>query len=304
MSYKLSIFYHRNNVKSHNTPVTDVWYLRLRLNTHSTHRKYVLSFFTYLLLHNYYNHSPMDNIKIQEVAINLELLIRCRFYQMFNPNGIKIKNWNVYQLVCVTITATAQLVIFYATFGFFVETDDVFTDLELIVIVGVHIQNYICLLKISVFLCHANTIWDLFDVARFKFLTSKLCRNNIELLNKSRDVSTKLTNAYSVLTLGIMTQWLLFPIVINKFVASENVNHRLYNIFNFRFPVTLNSYNNYYAMFCAMEIIVAIFFLYVLLVIDVFLISFCWVINAQHEILTLAFEQIDLENQHHTGRHR
>lgn len=243
-------------------------------------------------------------MKIQEVAINLELLIRCRFYQMFNPNGIKIKNWNVYQLVCIILTAIAQLVIVYATFGFFVETDDVFTDLELIVIIGVHIENYICLLKISVFLYHANTIWDLFDVARFNFLTSKLCRNNIKLLNKSRDISIKLTNAYLAITLGIMVQWLLFPIVINKFIAPENANHRLYNIFNFRFPVTLQNYNNHYVIFCVMEIIVAMFFLYVLLVIDVFIISLCWVINAQHKVLTLAFKQIDLENQHHKGRYR
>lgn len=246
----------------------------------------------------------MGSTKIQQVAINLELLIRCRFYQMFNPNGIKIKNWNVYQLVCITLTAIAQLVIVYATFGFFVETDDYFTDIELIVIVGVHIENYICLLKISVFLYHSNTIWDLFDVARFNFLTSKLCRNNIKLLNKSRDTSIKLTNAYSILTLGIMIQWLLFPIVINKFIAPESVNHRLHNIFNFRFPVTLHNYNNYYVIFCVMEIIVAMFFLYVLLVIDVFLISLCWVINGQHEVLTLAFKQFDLENQHHKGRYR
>lgn len=245
----------------------------------------------------------MDKIVIQEVAINLELLIRCRFYQMFNPNGMKIKNWNVYQLACIILTVLAQLVVIYATLGFFIETDDAFTNIELIVIIGVHIQNYICLLKISVFLYHANTIWNLFDVARFNFLTSKFCRNNIKPLNKSRDVSKKLTNSYSVLTLGIMTQWLLFPIVINKFIAPENINHRLDNIFNFRFPVTLHCYNNYYVMFCVMEIIVAAFFLYVLLAIDVFLISFCWVINAQHEVLTLAFKHIDLENQPHKGRY-
>lgn len=244
----------------------------------------------------------MDTLSIQEVAINLELLIRYRFYQMFNPNSTKIKNWNVYQLACIIFSAIAQAVIIYATFGFFVETDDNLTDIECIVIIGVHFENYILLMKISIFVYNANTIWDLFHVTRLNFLTSKLCCKHMKLLYKSRDNSIKITNAYSVFTFGVMTQWLLFPIMINTFMVPENTNHRLQNIFNFRFPVTLHNYNQYYVIFCLMEMIVAMFFLYILLMVDVFLISFCWVINAQHEVLTLAFKQIGLENEQNQGK--
>lgn len=248
--------------------------------------------------------TTMNNFKIPEVSINLELLNWIGFYQMFDPNSTKIKNWNIYQLACITFITVAQLVVFYATFGFFIKMDDTLSNAELMIIFAVYIQNYFILLKIIILLCHSKKISKLFDATRSNFLTSKLFRKNIKLLFKNRDMSIKLTNTYSFLTIGITTLWILFPIVINAILPPVNINQRLQSIFNLIFPVTLQYYNEHYVTFWVMELILAMFFVYNLLAIEVFLIYFCYLINGYHEVLTQSFKDICFENELSKGNHR
>lgn len=245
----------------------------------------------------------INNFKIPEVVINAELFMRYRFYRMFDPNSKNIKNWNIYQLVFITFTAVAQLVVLYGSFGFIVEMEDTLANIELYILMGVHIENYILLMKMIVILYNANSIWELFDVTRFNFLTSEHCCKNNKLLVKYRDVSIKLTNIYSFCTYVMMTQWTLYPTLINTFMPNGN-NQRLENICNFRFPVNLQNYNQNYIIFWAMEMVVSIFFGYGFLAFDVLLISFCYAIKGQYEVLTEAFEEIGIESELSKGRYR
>lgn len=157
-------------------------------------------------------------------------------------------------------------------------------------------------MKMIVVFYNADKIWKLFNVTRLNFLTSELCCKNIKLLIKNRDTSIKLTNIYAILTIVVMSQWMWFPTLINTFMVPEN-NQRPQNIFNFRFPVTLYYYNQYYNIFWAMEMIVAIFFVYSFMVFDVLLITFCRVLNGQHEVLTQACKEIGQKNEFSKGRH-
>lgn len=243
----------------------------------------------------------MGDLNIQDVAINLELLKRYRFYQAFNPNSQQVFGVNVYQLFCIIFTMIAQIVVIYATFGYFVEMDDIVTEVEYCLIIAIQLQCYIDLAMIILLFYNSKIIWNMFDVVRLNFLMSEPCCKHIIILKESRDRSIKFTNYYVVLPFAVTLQWLIFPFAYKMFVDSENTNHRLQNIFNFRFPVTLNTYNKYFAIFYIMEVIIAIFFCYFLSMIDVLFISFCRVISAQYDVLTRALERFGHENDKQIG---
>lgn len=243
----------------------------------------------------------MGHLNIQDVAINLELLKRYRFYQSFDPNGQKVFGVNVYRLLCIIFTMIAQLVVIYATFGYFVEMDDTVSGVEYCLIIGIQLQCYVDLAMITLLFYNSKIIWETFDVVRLNFLTSKFCCKNIKILEESRERSIKFTNYYVVLPFAVTMQWLVFPFAYKMFVDSENTNHRPQNIFNFRFPVTLYTYNKYYAIFYVMEMIVGIFFCYFLSMIDVLFMSFCWVISALYDVLTRALDQFGQENDQQIG---
>lgn len=243
----------------------------------------------------------MDHLNIQDVAINLELLKRYRFYQSFDPNGQKVFGVNQYRLFCIIFTMIAQLVVIYATFGYFVEMDDSVSDVEYCLIIGIQLQCYVGLAMISVLFYNSKVIWETFDVVRLNFLTSLLCRKNVKILKESRERSIKFTNYYVILPFAVTIQWLIFPFTYKMFFDSENINHRPQNIFNLRFPVTLCTYNKYFAVFYIMEMIIGIFFCYFLSMIDVLFMSLCWAISAQYDVLARTLERFGQENDRQIG---
>lgn len=233
----------------------------------------------------------MDSLKIEEVAINLKLLKRFHFYQLFDPAGVKIFGWNAHRSVFILFIIITQIIMIYADFGLIIDLD--LANANSVLVISTHLENYICLAKQIVLLCNVNKIWDLFDVTRFNFLRSKLCRRHVKKLWGSRDQLIKITNVYFVFTSSVTTQWLIFPIILNTFLESENVNEdRLHNILQFRYPVSLRTYNEYYVMFYLLEFLVAAFMLFTAIMSDSILISICWTLSTQYEILTQGFKDI------------
>jgi len=88
---------------------------------------------------------------------------------------------------------------------------------------------------------------------------------------------------------GLML-WVMGPFIANEENTLPNVAHRHQNIINIKFPVTVKTYNNYYFVFYLMEVAVGFCIVYGSVLIDAFLMSFCWVISAQYQTVTKAFE--------------
>lgn len=234
----------------------------------------------------------MNRLKVKEVAINLKLLKRYHFYQIFEPDGVKIFGWNAHRFICILFIVISQTIMIYANIGLIVDLD--LANAELVLVISAHLENYICLSKLIVLLCNVNKIWDLFNVARLNFLKSKLCCGQVKILKKSRDQSIKMTNAYFIFTSVIMAEWLIFPIVLNTFLAPENINeYRPHNIFEFLYPVTLRTYTDYFLTFYILDLLVAAFMLFTAVMSDTILVSICWVLSAQYEVLKQSFEKIE-----------
>lgn len=225
-------------------------------------------------------------------AIHLNILKQSGFYQIFDPNSKKIFGWNIYRLSFISLTIMTQCLIGFGNCGFFFKLEDTINYIDLFLIIFSGSFNYLILCKVIILIFNRNKILDLLDVTCLKFLKSKQCYNNIEILYKHRNRALKLTQLYFNFCILVIIQWILCPIIINSFIADKNENRRLENVINRRYPITVNTYNQYYALFYIIETIIAIKSLYLILMIDILLLSIGWAITVQYEVLAVAFKNI------------
>lgn len=245
----------------------------------------------------------MKSFKPHEVAFNLVLFKKLRYYHIFNTNSTKVLNYNVYRLGLVALTTIVLCVTVFGLLGFVTKMEDVVDDIVLLQIISAEIHNFLSLFKLNMCLYHANKIWDVLSVTRIDFLTSKQCSNHINILHRYRNTSIKITYFLSFIYVLTTSVWLITPLLFNTFMGTPEAERirRYDNIFNFRFPVTINTYNHYYFLFYFTEGIIILFIGYGIFIIDLLLISISYVLIAQYEIHAQAFNSIrqnlqDLQN--------
>jgi len=225
-------------------------------------------------------------------ALHLKILKQCGFYQIFDSNSKKIFGWNIYRLSFVSLTIITQCLIGFGNCGFFFKLKDAISYIDLFLIIFSGSFNYLILYKVIILILNRNNILDLLDVTCLKFLKSKQCYNNIEILYKHRNRTLQLTQLYFNFCILVIIQWVLCPIIINSFIVDKNDNRRLENVINRRYPITVNTYNQYYVLFYIIETIIAIKSLYLILMIDILLLSIGWAITVQYEVLAVAFKNL------------
>lgn len=246
----------------------------------------------------------MDDLRIEEVSINLKLWKLYRFYHMLKPNNTKIFNCNVYRLILFIYGAIVNCVVLYSTIGFFVEMDDIISDVDIFLILFVMINFFFCSWRMCIILSKVNTICDVLKVSQLNFLKSKECLKHLNVLHEYRDRTIKITNYFFVFSVIVLVQWIVFPIMVITFTASEVENTRLPNIMNLRFPVSTQTFNQYYFIFYLMEIAISTFPIYVIIVTDTLIMSFSLVIISQQEVLNRAFKSIGYEENLQSSKKR
>lgn len=115
-----------------------------------------------------------------------------------------------------------------------------------------------------------------------------------------REWIIKITNIYFGFVCMVCQQWLLYPLVVNFFTANETKNdHYHLNILNFRFPITMDTYNQYYSIFYAIDSVVLVTIVFVILYSDMYVMSLSLIIISHYKVLNRAFENIghDLDTQ-------
>jgi len=145
------------------------------------------------------------------------------------------------------------------------------------------------------FIFNRNKFLELLEVTDLQFLKSKYCHNNIKILYKHRDRALKLTSYFFMFIIFNTLAWPLFSLMINHF--KENENERLENVINWRFPVNVNTYNQYFKLFWALETTIGIQMVYFVFIIDVLILSVGWAITIQYEVLAEAFKNM----RHHVN---
>lgn len=246
----------------------------------------------------------MNPIENQQVAINLALYKWFRLYHIFDPNSMQICGYHFYRITGVLFTIVVQCCILFGLLGCFVEMEDTIDGFDLFVFIFFNLINFLSVLKICVFLYEANKTWDLLDLTYIHFLKSKHCEKHTKKLELVRDKSIKLTNFVFGSAAITFVIWMIYPLVTNSFLIKTGnpLNRRYQNIFNLRYPVSIHIYNQYYYVFFGIEVIVGIFQLYSSVLIDTFLVSLCWVLITQYEILKNAFENVGNEYELQKGK--
>lgn len=237
--------------------------------------------------------NSLDVLKDHELAINWKLFKRCRYYHiMFESNPLAIMKWNGYQISFMIAIVTFVGLILFGNMGFFMNLDITFTNIEYIMIFYCFIHAYLMLYKLFVLIYFSKKFWYILNVSQIKFLKSIPCIKNRKILNTHRDETTKLTNIYCILSIYAIVQWMIFPFVVEIFYPSNIETKRIQNVVNIPFPFTIFYYNKYYIIFYVIESVLSGFLMYGLFMIDLFLLSFGWVIVAQYRVIIHAFSDI------------
>lgn len=241
----------------------------------------------------------MKSINNHEVALNLTYYKWILWYNVFDPNGKKIFNYNLSHFIGFIIIIFVQCSIFFGTWGFFWETKNTIDITAQMTFWFFMITNISCTLKYVVFIYKATETWNLLNVVKFKFLKSRYCFENIRKLKDCKTKISQFSNYVFCFLSIIFILWVIYPLVTNtnkKF--NENPNEFYKNILSLRYPVTINTYNQYFYFFYVVEFGIITYFAYNILV-DNFVICICLIIATQYKILTQAFINIGRQEKHY-----
>jgi len=237
--------------------------------------------------------STMATFNDHTAAISFETLRQFGFYQLFESNTKKIFGWNVYQFSYITLIVITQCLIIFGNCGFLFELDDTINNIDLLLIIFSNSFNYLTVLKVFILMFNKSKIQQLLDVTDLNFFKSKQCRDNIKIFYKHRNKILQLSKLYFNFTVSVIIQWGFYPIIINSFIFNKTDNNRrLENIINRRYPVAVNTYNQYYALYYVIEAIIAVISLYLVAIIDILLLPVGWAIIVQNKILAISFKNI------------
>jgi hypothetical protein len=154
---------------------------------------------------------------------------------MFDSNTKKIFGWNIYKFSFIILTVITQCLIAVGNCGFLFELDDTINNMDLFLIIFSSSFNYLTVWKVIILMFNKSKILHLLDVTDLKCLKSKHCCNNIKILYKHRNKTLQRTKFYFNFCVLVIIQWVIYPIVINSFIANKNDNQRLENVINRRY---------------------------------------------------------------------
>lgn len=235
------------------------------------------------------------------VALNLSTYKQLGYYQLLDPKGPHLYGCHFYRTILKIFLLVVQFITIFGVMGFFIEIEDSdasngkSNSFELIIILT---NCTLSSLKIYTLISNTKIIWDLFDLTCIDFLK---CSRHSELITENFVTrckkSTKITKWIARSFLIGLILWVMGPFIANEEYTAPNSSHRYQNIINIKFPVTVKTYNNYYFVFYFMEVAVGFCIVYGSVLVDAFLMSFCWIISAQYQSVTKAFATFGHNNE-------
>lgn len=242
----------------------------------------------------------METFNGRSVVFGLSMYKQLGFYQLLDPTGLRVYGYHVCSTIMKMFLLIIQVIVVFGVIGFFVEIEDTeikkSNSFELIVILT---NCTLSSLKIYTLVTNADVIWDLFNMACEDFLQcSRYSERITRDLVKSWEWSTTITNLIARSFVAGMFLWILGPFIAREDHSKESTGSRRYqNIINVKFPVPTEFYNEYYFAFYSMEVAIGFCIVYGSVLADAFLMSFCWIISAQYQAVTTAYETFGHDNE-------
>lgn len=240
-------------------------------------------------------------LKIPTDSFKLGFMKFSGLYYMLNLNVKTICNINVYRLPFYVITAITICVLAFGTLGIFFGNDDTTNEVDTFLLICIYIQCYFSVWKLIAILYNVNTIYEIFDVTSLNLIKNKSNDGRLKIFFERLYKIKTMIIVYFVFTLVVVLQWIIFPLINNMVPTIESTNHYKRNILNWKFPVSLETYNQYYIFFYISETIFTIVMSYSVISVDVFIVSYIYMVIAKYEILMRTLENIGHENKPQKG---
>lgn len=237
----------------------------------------------------------------RQMSLSLQPYKNLGFYQLLDPDGPRLYGYHVFSTALKLFLLVVQCFTIFGVLGFAVKTEDEdgghhavkSNTFEVIVILT---NCTLSSLKMYTFLSNANSIWTFFDMACTDFLKSSRRDDRIEAKFAKRcESSSTVTKLIAHSFLGCMILWFAGP-----FVAEDETQlrgGRRQNIINVKFPVTKNVYNEYFYAFYFIELSIGFCIVYGSVLVDAFLMSFCWIISARYQSVAALYETFGHDQQ-------
>lgn len=243
----------------------------------------------------------------RRLALDLSMYKQLGFYQLLDPNGPRVYGRHVYRTVLKLFLLLVQAAVIFGLTGFFfVAGEPTAADgmanrtspFEVLVILA---NCTLSSLKMYVLMTNADVIWRLFDMACADFLR---CTRHAVV---DKDLAARWARSAAVTRLiarsflAGMFLWFYGPFIIDdddddgNGGATSAAYGRRKNIVNVNYPVTAAVYNDFYYAFYAMEMAIGFCIVYGSVLVDAFLMSFCWIIAARYRSMVTAYETFGLD---------
>lgn len=205
----------------------------------------------------------------------------------------------------ITITIFTTILTIFGLYGFIFEAYTYETKDSDIVFLGLY---FLCLTigtyKATKMITNTDKIWSLFNVFHESFVSNRHSRKNCYKIIKRGEQTSTFFSVYSYLMAIAVTLFAMVPIILNIYLPSDQTLHaemiRKYNIFNLRYPITMETYNAFYKVLNVMELITIIFIGFSEISFDVVVMTIIMITSAQYENIGLAREalkpQVDNKN--------
>lgn len=228
----------------------------------------------------------------RRLMLDLSMYRQLGFYQLLDPNGPRVYGYHVYSTVLKLFLLMVQFIVIFGVTGFFVGAQDGFDETGRFEIIIILTNCTLSSLKIYILVTNADVIWSLYEMACADFLRCSRHDRSIEKdLVKRWERSTTVTNLIARSFLAGMLLWFCGPFYAEEADGTSAIGIRYKNIVNVRYPVSVNTYNEYYSAFYLMEAAIGFCIVYGSVMVDAFLMSFCWIISAQYQSVATVFEK-------------
>lgn len=222
--------------------------------------------------------------------INIRLMKIIKIYELFDPELIKLYGRNVYRTVNYVFISINVVAAIACGWSVYCCLNDYYNAIMYAMIFIVLAYNSF---KSYYVIRNSKAIWDCIDFTSVEFLSCGHCRNDIPRAGRTRCIN--FTNFFSLLWATTCIFWMISPLLINdpyRDVQDASAEYHL-NVFNFLFPlVSTEWYNENFILFYAVECVVMAYNSYVLVMVDIIIVSFCMTISIQLKTVGCAFETL------------
>jgi len=236
----------------------------------------------------------MDFRSEKNNVFNIKLAKLTGLYQILDPGTVKCRGRNIYHIAagCVLLyLGLFSIILIFSCLYYWTVNIPVSMN---------YFWKLVCtiytLYKIWVIVCYSNDIWNCLSITRYDF-TSNTNRNRHIILDRWRVRLVWLTKIYTTLYGVLIIVYLIFTLAFSgdKLPLKNHdgsIEYYRQNAMNLYLIASDETYNDNYYIFYIVEGIFCAFIVFFGLIFDIILVTLCYGICCQIEIICSAFKSV------------